>query len=319
MVSRRFDASVPQTHNRRRVRDINISLHDRIQGCILGGAIGDAFGAPYEGVAKLPDEQPKQLWRITDDTQLTLATCEGILATGQVEPAEIANQFCRWYQARRLRGLGSSTLKALRDLAAGGHWAVAGATGEYAAGNGAAMRIAPLAFLLDPNEDLQRQKIRDVCFITHRHDEAYIGALAVVRAIRSIAFAEVQPGGEFLLAIASTLPDSRVRDQLSALATVPQEIPLSELGRRFGNSGYVAESVPLAMFAAQRIASLSFMDVLHEAVSAGGDTGTIASISGQIAGTFVGVAGLPTSAIGQLAPIDDLAVITARFASAVAT
>src|SRR5262245_24138963 len=64
-------------------------------------------------------------------------------------------------------GLGSSTLKALRDLSAGAHWALAGARGEYAAGAGAAMRIAPLAFLLDPASADDRVLIRDVARITH--------------------------------------------------------------------------------------------------------------------------------------------------------
>ena len=63
------------------------------------------------------------------------------------------------YNSGRLRGLGSATLKALRELQIGGHWALVGRTGEYAAGNGAAMRIAPLAF----KENVNRQTIHDVC------------------------------------------------------------------------------------------------------------------------------------------------------------
>ena len=59
-----------------------------------------------------------------------------------------------------MRSLGSSTLKALRDLAAGAHWELAGARGEYAAGTGAAMRIAPLAFLLEPGSAADRVIVR---------------------------------------------------------------------------------------------------------------------------------------------------------------
>jgi ADP-ribosylglycohydrolase len=76
-------------------------------------------------------------------------------------------------------------LKSLRDLEAGNHWALAGRLGERAAGNGAAMRIAPLAFVTDPVNDDGRRFIRDVSQVTHRHDEAYAGALATVFAIRS--------------------------------------------------------------------------------------------------------------------------------------
>jgi len=289
-------------------------IHERIQGCLYGGAIGDAVGEPYEGIADLLDVPIEQTWRLTDDTQLTLATCEAILEAGRVEPASIARQFCQWYQARRIRGLGSSTLKAIRDLLAGGHWATSGAAGEYAAGNGAAMRVAPLAFLLDPDDNLQRQLIRDVCFITHRHDEAYLGGLAVLRAIRLMAFAENNPGLHILSSIADQLPDSRVRDQLLALAELPLESPLTDVGRRYGNSGYVVKSVPLAIYSAQRITRQPFMGVLKEIVAAGGDTDTIAAMTGQIMGAYLGIQGLPDESIAQIAPLDGFAETVELFA-----
>src|SRR5438552_12980525 len=89
--------------------------------------------------------------------------------------------------------MGSSTLKALHDLDAGLHWALAGAKGEMSAGNGAAMRIAPLAFHLDPTVARDRQVIRDVCRITHHNEEAYVGALAIVVAVRSLALGQSSP------------------------------------------------------------------------------------------------------------------------------
>jgi ADP-ribosyl-[dinitrogen reductase] hydrolase len=82
--------------------------------------------------------------------------------------------------------MGSSTLKAMRDLSSGVHGALAGSCGEYSAANGVAMRIAPLAFLWDPSNPSKRALIGDVCRITHHNDEAYGGALAVVLAIRSV-------------------------------------------------------------------------------------------------------------------------------------
>jgi len=99
--------------------------------------------------------------------------------------ALIAENLLRWFRARRIRRMGSSTLKALRDLDAGGHWVLVGRRGEHAAGNGAAMRIAPLAFCTDPSTSLGRQMIRGVCRITHHSEEAYVGALAVVLSIHS--------------------------------------------------------------------------------------------------------------------------------------
>ena len=88
-----------------------------------------------------------------------------------------------WFRKRRISGIGASTQKSLTELNAGGHWASVGTSGERSAGNGAAMRISPLAFFLDPNIQTDRTTIRDVCRITHRNDEAYLGALAIVYSI----------------------------------------------------------------------------------------------------------------------------------------
>jgi ADP-ribosylglycohydrolase len=103
---------------------------------------------------------------------LTLPTSEAITSTRAVDPEAIAAAMLRWYRRGQLSGLGSSTLKALRDLDAGIHWALAGQLGERAAGNGGAMRIAPLAFMLDASLPESRRTIRDVCRITHHSDEA---------------------------------------------------------------------------------------------------------------------------------------------------
>jgi ADP-ribosyl-[dinitrogen reductase] hydrolase len=155
-------------------------------GCLLGGALGDAWGGPFEGsTGPIRFEIPLRPV-LSDDTQLTVATCSSIIERGCISPESIADSFLTWFSAGRIRGMGSSTLKAMRDLAAGVHWALAGGRGEYAAGSGAAMRIAPLAFLLNSSHLLDRTMIRDVCRITHHNDEAYVGALAVVIAIRSV-------------------------------------------------------------------------------------------------------------------------------------
>jgi ADP-ribosylglycohydrolase len=164
-------------------------LASRARGCILGGAIGDALGGPFEGQPGPLQFVRHKNWEISDDTQLTLATCESIVEVGKVSPEHIADRFVQWFRDRRITAMGASTLKALRDLDAGFHWALAGAKGDMSAGNGAAMRIAPLAFHLNPKLDSDRQTLRDVCRITHHNEEAYVGALALLTAIRSVASA----------------------------------------------------------------------------------------------------------------------------------
>ena len=272
---------------------------DQIIGCIIGGAIGDAFGGAYENQLPPIDFSADHKWRLSDDTQLTLATCEAMIASGDViEPAKIAARFAVWHSQKRITGLGASTLKAVTELMHGGHWALVGRKGDRAAGNGAAMRIAPLAFCLDPKEAAARQIIRDVSRITHHHEEAYAGALAVVVAVRSALTGDWQGEQNLLELVIAALPDTSVRDRLIEFSKL--DLPISYLAQKFGCSGYVVESVPLAIYAAQQILRLGFAQMMQEIISVGGDTDTNASIAGQIAGTLIGCQQLPVTMIEKL-------------------
>lgn len=286
---------------------------DRIRGCILAGAIGDAMGGPYEGISGPLTFKDHRNWTVSDDTQLTLATCEAISEVRKVSPEQIAKRFAEWYRARRLTGLGSSTLKALRDLDAGLHWALAGAKGEMAAGNGAAMRIAPLAFHLDPENIKDRQLIRDVCRITHHNEEAYAGALAIVIAVRSLAFDQSTPGTLFQTVVAG-LPDSRVRDRLVEIEYVSDNLSVADIGSTFGVSGYVVDSVPLAIYSARLIEQYPLDEVLRNTIEAGGDTDTIASMTGQIAGAWLGSSGIPRELLSRLPNVREIERVVDEFA-----
>lgn len=96
-------------------------------------AIGDAMGLPYEGTVH-PEYRDAAPWFISDDTQLTLATCEAIVETGGVYPSIIASRFLVWFQENRITGMGASTFQALRDLSRGAHWATVGRVGEMEPG-----------------------------------------------------------------------------------------------------------------------------------------------------------------------------------------
>jgi ADP-ribosylglycohydrolase len=289
-------------------------LADKARGCILGGAIGDSMGGPFEGQPGPLTFRAHSDWRISDDTQLTLATCESIIEIVQVSPEHIASRFVEWYRARRITGIGSSTLKALRDLDAGAHWALAGARGEMSAGNGAAMRIAPLAFHLDPELAQDRQIIRDVCRITHHNEEACIGALAIAVAIRSVAFNQIAPT-QLLDVVVRDLPDSRVRDRILLISALRGDLSVAEVASEFGSSGYVADSVPLALYAAQLIERFPLDEVLRSAIEAGGDTDTIASMTGQMAGAWLGASQVPRGLIDMLPNANYIEQVTGEFAA----
>ncbi len=99
-----------------------MNISERFEGCVLGGAIGDAFGSAYENQEFYPTDakvfyplfkpiaSSKPKWNITDDTQLTLATLEAIIEKKAVVPESISMKFVELYKARRITGIGASTL-----------------------------------------------------------------------------------------------------------------------------------------------------------------------------------------------------------------
>ncbi len=258
------------------VTAVPLPLKD-LANCLLAGAAGDCIGGPFEGatveVVGLPDGR----WRISDDTVLSVVTARACLSGMAVDPAIIAAAFSEEFSSNGIPGLGASTLKAMRDLRAGVHWALAGRKGEHAAGNGAAMRIAPLAFFLDVDKPSHRRTIRDVCRITHHNDEAYVAALAVLRAMQLPS-----DSNDALAMIAGDLPDTNVRDVLMTLAELPDNATAKQAATISGTSGYAPESVPLAVFIATNANSLE--SGIFSSVECGGDTDTIASMVGHILG-----------------------------------
>ena len=286
----------------------------RIRTCLLAGALGDAWGSPYEGLTGPISAPFPQAPRLSDDTWLTAATCEAIVdSDGSADAASVAANFKRWFEAGLLRGLGSSTLKALRDLSAGAHWALAGARGEYAAGAGAAMRIAPLAFILNPDDPKDRVLVRDVVRITHHSDEAYAGALAMTTAIRLVMDADNVPE-ELLSVVVRGLPDTRVRDRCLELSDSAED--LEAVARRYGASGYVVNAVPLALLAAASERTAPVDRVIERAVALGGDADTIASMAAQIAAAAG--ADLPQDLLSQVSGIARVDDVFIRFAAQVA-
>lgn len=286
-----------------------MNISDRFIGCILGGAIGDAYGSAYENIAKKENAETTYYpfgkpeiktpeWRITDDTQLTLATCETMTENEILDAKFFADKYLEFYKSRKTTGIGASTLKAMQELEVGGHWNLVGRKGEFAAGNGAAMRIAPLGF--EPN--ISRNTIKDICNITHQNDEAYVGSLSIIIAIQSIINKTWTGKKNLLQIIINEIPDTRVRDRLIDIDNI--NCDLSKIGE-FGNDGYVVNSVPLAIAFASKVNDIGLCQMYEQIIELGGDTDTNCSIAGQIAGTLIGIKKIPNELIDKLKDLNE--------------
>jgi len=138
---------------------------DKIEGMLLGVAIGDSLGAPTEGLESR-DRQLKHgtvrhyipciqsggrpIGVPTDDTQLTFWTLEQLILDDGLIPDNLAGSFCK----HRITGLGSTVREFIRNYKDRGKaWYVCGTD---SLGNGALMRISPLLlpYLANPNASL---------------------------------------------------------------------------------------------------------------------------------------------------------------------
>ena len=131
-------------------------------------------------------------------------------------------------------------------------------------------------------------------------------------AIHFAAFRRHSLGPSLLDDIHRLLPDSNVRDRILQLRTFAKDNTIQECGKQFGASGYVVDSVPLALAAATFLPRLGFQGVLEAVIECGGDTDTNASIAGQLAGAASGVSELPTDLVSQLEGYETMRELASR-------
>ena len=161
---------------------------DQFNGCLLGLALGDAMGAPYEGgllerlLWKLIGKTIKGELRWTDDTQMALDLCESLIINEKLEPEHLAKQFAASY--RWSRGYGPATAKILKKIKAGKNWQKVNCSiypdGSF--GNGAAMRAPIIGLFYHKNSNDFIDAVRGSAVITHAHPLAIEGAILIALA-----------------------------------------------------------------------------------------------------------------------------------------
>jgi ADP-ribosyl-[dinitrogen reductase] hydrolase len=288
--------------------------NDSIAGAILGCALGDAFGLPYEGLSKCRGVrllgEPDRLrfiiqhGMVSDDTEHTCMVAESLC-----ECPHDAELFARCL-ARRLRwwllgvpaGVGFATLRAILKLWLGFS---PQRSGVFSAGNGPAMRSAILGATIDDLTTLERF-VHASTVITHSDPKAFHGANAV--AVAAWCAKRGLDCTEGFFRQYTTLPGYIRSDEWDALLQRVQESLVSgvsteafaqEIGCTHGVSGYVYHTVPIALHC-----WLTHPREFDKAVSAvircGGDTDTTGAIVGAIIGSGIGRSGLPQNWLERL-------------------
>lgn len=180
---------------------------NRIISAFVGCGIGDALGAPIEGLSlskrkpfghlaaytsnpEHPWNAPLQPGQWTDDTQLTLAVTEAIIADGgNIHMGHIAERHITALQeARKLHiGWGRTTTRAVEQLLSGIHWSLSGRDiGEgCGAGNGIAMKMAPIGALLFADAAADVSDIFPLATMTHATISGIAAGVAQATAIET--------------------------------------------------------------------------------------------------------------------------------------
>lgn len=280
---------------------------EQFAGCLLGLAVGDAVGAPYEGLSadniywgygtgpELLEVPPNEALRYTDDTEMMVGIAETLADCGQVVEESLCRAFTANYHPER--GYGRGARLVIEAMARGGDWRAI-AAGHFpggSLGNGAAMRVAPVGLLFCHDLARVMEEARLSALPTHVHplgiEGAQLLAVAVALALR--------PGPldrkGFYQELRRRAHSEEFRWALSAAARL----------RRGDTFGYLGSSLEAHRSVVTAIACFtcspsSYEETVARAIGLGDDTDTLAAMSGALVGAHLGIAAIPPRLLDRL-------------------
>ena len=290
------------------------------RGCLLGAACGDALGAPFEGAVRVPAPvvtawaRSNEPLTFTDDTAMTLILARHLVATnGDVVEDRLVREFASAWQQEPARGYGAGPPQIFRAFLSGGDWSavVRGAFGGRGSwGNGGAMRVAPVA-LLPTSLERKLELARRQAAVTHAHPLAQDGAAlqcaAVAQAAATAGRGLEVPGFLSALEVQPLTPEFRralrvVGDVVTSGSSAPSIA--SALGTDISALGSVPAAIALFLRWPDDVT-----EAMAAAVQVGGDTDTVASMVGAMAGARAGGHGLPTGWVDRLEGAEELVAL----------
>ena len=278
------------------------ALRDRALGTFLGLAVGDAVGTTLEFSPKPetpilsemvgggPFELPAGAW--TDDTSMSLALAESLIAHPNFDPADLMARFLSWYRSGSYShsgdcfDIGNATAQALRSYERTGS-PFSGSTDPYSAGNGSIMRLAPVAVRHWADRPRLIRIARDQSRTTHGAAEA-VDCCEILAELLADAIA-----GRSLPDLLKTSAAGKVRG-----------FRLSQPREEVRGTGYVVASLHAALWAVSRTST--FRGAVLLAANLGEDADTTAAVTGQIAGAIYGLSGIPAAWLDRLIWRDEI-------------
>ena len=320
---------------------------EKLLGCILGGAIGDALGAPIEflsidqirryngengisGYVEFTDGKG----RITDDTQMTLFTLEGLLAArkfadedniegmeiefvyqsylhwlltqGEPLPDSVSKKYPtliserlqkeRWLYVRRAPGF--TCISALKSGACG---TIAHPLND-SKGCGGVMRIAPVGLLFHDDLEVTFRLGCEVAAITHGHPSGYLsaGCLATIIAELMNGKSLTESVGNSITILNKWPNHAECLQIMERAVELAESLPAtSENIARLGEGWVGEEALAIAVFCSLKHQD-DFRAGVLAAVNHSGDSDSTGAIAGNILGASLGLSAIPTIWIENL-------------------
>ena len=276
---------------------------DRALGSILGSAAGDALGSQYEFGDSHPDEwKPSfgvgvfghDVGEWTDDTAMAMPILEWAAGQGKVPLRHILERWIDW--SKTSKDIGAQTRAIIRRLQTNSPDLESQALQESeklhnfhqrSAGNGSLMRVGPYALASLYEESLELENLRSIVKWTHFDNDNFIACALWSDAIRD----SILKGGFDMLKsleVTGNGANTRWRGMITQALepkTQPSDFKI--------NNGWVVAAFQGALSSINRTASLD--EAIEASIRGGGDTDTVAAITGALAGALYGASALPES------------------------
>ena len=309
---------------------------DSFRGCLLGGAIGDALGAPVEFLSRAEihkrygeqgidrfDVAYGRHGAITDDTQMTMFTAEGLLQAlslrrrGNDERPEavVHRAYLRWLSTQQTGEVGSSgtdtsgwliAVPALHARRAPGMTCVTALSGgrmgrpgyplNGSKGCGGVMRIAPCALVKEWDPYTLGC---DVAAITHGHESGYLAAGALAVIIRAVleGHSVAQGVSAALVRLVPEPGGAECIDALRRVTTLRKGYYVKGDVEKLGLGWVAEEALAIGVYAAM-VGEVDLRKGLIVAVNHSGDSDSTGAIAGNILGAIHGEDALMRLAFG---------------------
>lgn len=247
---------------------------------MIGAIIGDIVGSRFEfnNYKNKDFELFTDECFVTDDSIMTLAVARAIMEAGKrKEQSDYMAKYAGDYYSL----VADMTVKYMQEIGRQypncGYgrmfmeWVFSDSPRAYNSfGNGAAMRISPVGFAAR-SEDEVKKLSHAVTAVTHNHPEGIKGAEAVALAI-------------FMARSGDTKIE--IRNKINS-SYYPLDFTIDQIRDSYEFNETCQETVPQAIEAF--LESTSFEDAIRTAISLGGDSDTVAAITGSIAEAYYGV------------------------------